>query len=146
MQLRTLEYLSNIEEYGDTAISANLKCACGASEFRFFHTGKQTKGIFAAFIVRKQGQLVLKAECPRCQKSMIVFDSTKDGVQPKEKDFPDDFAVFASSKVPERFPVRIKYNYQPENFKSNRFESCFVYIVDNFLKLLKLPLYLYCLV
>ncbi len=129
MELRISEYLSNIKEYDGAMLSADLRCACGADEFQFFHTGKQTKGIFSALIVQKNKQLTVNAVCPRCNCSIIVFDSAKDGAKPKEKEYPDDFTAFASGKIPGQFPVRIKYNYEPEHFKTNRFENCFIYIV-----------------
>ena len=135
MKLRIMEYLSNIIESDGVTLSANLQCTCGATEFQFYHTGKQTKGILAPFIVGKQGQLVLKAECPHCLNSIIVYDSSKDSSNPKAKDSATEFIPFNSNKVSKQFPIVIKYNYFPEKLKieesySNYFENCFIYIVD----------------
>ena len=55
MLLRTLEYLDNVTEFNGVAISAKLRCSCGNYSFAFSHTGKQTKGILASYIVVKRG-------------------------------------------------------------------------------------------
>lgn len=135
MRLRIWDYLANVEEFNGVSISANLQCTCGATEFQFSHTGKQTKGILAPFIIRKKKQLVLKAVCSRCQNSIIVYDSTKDGEKVRTADSDYAFAPFSTKEISRPFPVVIKYNYWPEKMKtgewySNEFQNCFIYIAD----------------
>lgn len=135
MRLRLLDHLYNIQEYNGVAISANLKCSCGTTEFQFVHTGMQTKGILRPFIVRKHQQLVLKAVCPHCGRNIIVFDSSIDGEPSQIRDIKSEFVPFVSNKAPNHFAVVIKYNYFPENFKtegvySNCFENCYIYLID----------------
>lgn len=135
MELRVSEYLTDIQEQEGALLEAKLKCTCGNTEFEFYHTGKQTKGILAPFLTRKKKQLVLKAICPWCQNSMIVYDSRVDGTHPIESDASEEFVPFMSNKVPKAFPILLKCNYVPENMKlgdkySNQFEDCFISILD----------------
>lgn len=135
MKLRLLDYLADIKEFNGVSLCARLQCTCGSTEFEFSHTGKQTKGIFAPFIIRKRGQLVLKALCPCCHNPIVVYDSEKDGAHSRDKSGENEFLRFVSSNLPEKISVVIKYNYFPENFKAegiytNRFENCFIYVVD----------------
>jgi len=135
MRLRITDYLYNIQEHGGVALSANLQCTCGTTEFQFVHTGAQTKGILRPFIVKKHHQLVLKAVCPCCNKAIIVYNSTIDGAHPHSKDITSEFIPFTANKIPKQFEIGIKYNYLPENFKaegiySNYFENCYIYLVD----------------
>ena len=137
MSLRILRYLDNIEEFNGVAISAKLCCSCGNYSFEFSHTGKQTKGILAPYIIRKNKQLILQAKCPKCGKTIEVFNSTLDGTCAKSQIETYEFTTFtlSESKVAE-FEVVVKYNYFPDKLKendeySNNFEECFVYIVQD---------------
>lgn len=136
MKLRILDFLTDIQEANDVALSAKLQCTCGCSNFKFLHTGKQTKGILAPFIVKKKGQLVLKAFCHCCGNSIIVYDSREDGTRARDNCVTGEFVPFVSKSLPNNLSVVIKYNYFPEKFKngevySNQFEECFIYIVDD---------------
>ena len=135
VKLRVLGYLSDIEEYDGVSISAKLRCTCGSSEFEFSHTGKQTKGILAPYIIRKNGQLRLKASCHCCGNSLVVYDSTEISTNTGKKSLPVEFVPFAAKSLPNKLSVVIKYNYRPEKLKiedtySNHFENCFIYIMD----------------
>ena len=135
MKLRVFDYLTDIEEINGVAFSAKLQCSCGSTKFAFFHTGKQTKGIFAPYIIKKSNQLVLKAKCNRCNNEIVVYDSQIDGAKPKVAKESREFTPFVIPKSPE-IEVIIKYNYLPENITesgeySNRFENCFIYLLEN---------------
>lgn len=136
MRLRLLDYLTDIQEFNSVSISAKLQCTCGSTEFEFLHTGKQTKGILSPFIVKENGQLILKAICPCCKNSITVYDSTKDGVHASNKEITNEFIPFVAPRsLPTHFSVVIKYNYYPEKLKeretySNQFENCFIYIMN----------------
>lgn len=135
MKLRILDYLDDIQEFNGVAISSKLRCTCGNCSFVFLHTGKQTKGILAPYIVKKNKQLAIKARCTKCNNDIIVFDSQIDGSNPKIAEQLNEFTTFTTPRFFE-FEVVIKYNYWPENFKedgnySNSFENCFIYIIEN---------------
>ena len=137
MLLRTLEYLDNVTEFNGVAISAKLRCSCGNYSFAFSHTGKQTKGILAPYIVSKKRQLILQAKCQNCGKTIEVFNSTLDGTRAKSQVETCEFATLVLPKSREtKLEVILKYNYFPEKMKengeySNNFENCFVYIVKD---------------
>ena len=137
MKLRLLDYLTDIKEFNGVSISAKLQCSCGATSFEFLHTGKQTKGILAPLIVKKRGQLILKARCSYCRELIEVFNSKKDGVNANNRGETIEFVPFVPSKsMQDRFSVVIKYNYFPENLKigetySNQFENCFICVLKD---------------
>ncbi len=136
MKLRILDFLIDIEEVNGVTLSAKLQCSCGATKFNFLHTGKQTKGILAPFIVRQKQQLLLKAVCPACKNEIIIYDSAQDGASAHKKSSACEFKPFAINTLLNPFAVVIKYNYFPEKFKvggvySNQFENCFIYILDS---------------
>ena len=137
MSLRILEYLDNIKEFNGVAISAKLCCTCGDCFFTFSHTGKQTKGILAPYIIRQNKQLVLQAKCRSCGKTIEVFNSKLDGTRAKPQAETCELTAFVlpKSNIAE-FEVVVKYNYFPEKIKenglySNNFENCFIYIVND---------------
>ena len=137
MSLRILKYLENIQDFNGVAISAKLRCTCGDCFFTFSHTGKQTKGILAPYIIRRNKQLVLQAKCRNCGKTIEVFNSALDGTRAKPQAETYELTTFVLPKTKESsFEVIVKYNYFPEKFKgngeySNSFENCFVYIVKD---------------
>ena len=135
MELRILEYLDNIQENNGVAISARLCCTCGNCFFEFSHTGRKTRGILAPYIIRKNKQLILKANCSKCGNEIVVYNSQLDGSNPKITEEIHEFTTFTTKKS-SKFEVVIKYNYFPEKLKegenySNQFEECFIYIIDN---------------
>ena len=103
----------------------------------FSHTGKQTNGILAPYIIKKNKQLILQAKCMCCGKNIEVYNSTIDGAKPKAQEPSIDFLPFVIPKATaNKFEVIIKYNYWPENLRSdnqysNKFENCFIYIIDH---------------
>ena len=134
LKLRILDFLTDLKEVNDVALSARLQCTCGCSDFRFLHTGKQTKGILAPLIIKKNGQLALKAVCHSCGNSIIVYDSKIDGARAHTNGFTSEFVPFVSKSFPHNLSVVVRYNYFPEKFKngdaySNQFENCFIYIL-----------------
>ena len=136
MKLRTLDCLTNIQEHNGVAISADLKCPCGCDTFSFQYKGKQTKGILAPYIVKRNNQLVLKAICKHCENSFVLYDSSKDGSSPKTCIDETNFVPLVLPKSGQDFyKVIVKYNYLLEKMKfenqySNRFENCFIYVLD----------------
>lgn len=137
MKLRILNNLVEIKENDGVAISAILSCECGHRRFRFFHTGKQTKGVLAPYIIKKNGQLRLVAQCACCGKNIEVYNSSVDGSSLKNDRQVTEFLPFITPKTAEdKFEIAIKYNYLVKQFKengeySNQFEDCFIYIIKN---------------
>ncbi len=136
MKLRIVEYLTDIEEVEGVALSANLCCSCGGRRFYFSYKGKQTKGILAPYLVKKGGQLVVKAICSRCKNAFVMYDSGLDGRHAKPWKTDMKYADFAlPTNRSDSYEVVVKYNYYPEKFKedgvySNAFEDCFAYLTD----------------
>ena len=137
MKLRILDYLDDIKEFNGEAISGKLRCTCGNHQFEFFHTGRQTKGILAPYIIRKNKQLILRAKCVCCGEIIDVYNSMIDGTNSKTQEESHDFIPFVIPKIEkDEFEVVIKYNYWIKQFKengeySNLFEECFIYIIEN---------------
>ena len=136
MKLRTLNFMTDIQEVNGVALSAKVQCSCGARKFHFFHSGKQTKGIFSPFIIRHKQQLLLKAVCPICKNAIILYDSTQDGASADKKRSACECKPFETNTLSSPFAIAIKYNYFPDNLKmngvySNQFENCFIYILDD---------------
>ena len=137
MKLRILEYLVELAEFCGAAVSAKLTCDCGNRFFKFYHTGRQTRGILAPYIVKKNRQLRLQAKCTCCERVIEVYNSSIDGSKAKACEQSNEFEPFIIPKrSKDSFEVVVKYNYLPKNLKkngeySNLFEECFVYILDN---------------
>ena len=81
-KLRIIDNIKILEEHDNVAMACQLICDCGCNHFIIFHTGKVTKGIFAPYLIKKDKQIVIKAVCKDCGKSIIVFDSKIDGIKP----------------------------------------------------------------
>ena len=64
-----------LEEHDNVAMACQLICDCGCNHFIIFHTGKVTKGILAPYLIKKDKQIVIKAVCKDCGKSINIFDS-----------------------------------------------------------------------
>jgi len=132
-KLRIINNLEIVKEIDNVAISGKLKCSCNCSEFYIYHTGKQTKGIFSPDIINKNGQLVIKTKCTQCNEELIILDSTIDGIKPKIKE-KSEFNNFVIKNNIDKFKITIYYNYNEENFKTNKFENCFIDIENKNLK------------
>ena len=136
-RLRIIDNLKILEEANKVAVEASLVCDCGNEYFHVLHTGKQTKGILAPYIIRQNKQLVLQAKCRNCGKTIEVFNSKLDGTRAKPQTGTYELTTFVlpKSNIAE-FEVVVKYNYFPEKIKgnglySNNFENCFIYIVND---------------
>lgn len=130
--LRIMEYLTNIQEIECVAMTADVQCSCGGKLFSISHTGKQTRGIFAANLVRKNKQIAIKIICSECNHSILLYDSTTDGEDKKASDIRHPFCEFVLPKSNMKiYPVKVSYNYMHEKMKSNDFVNCMVDIIVN---------------
>lgn len=140
-KLRVLDYLTNIEELGQEAMSANVTCSCGSNLFSIQHTGKQTKGILAPHLLKKDQQLIAKAICKACGQEIIVYNSEIDGTHRSHSDVKHPiFTSFQLSKFKSKFfQIKMMYNYYPDYFKeneilTNEFEMIFIDISNDEVK------------
>lgn len=133
-ELRFLKNLKNVKEYDESALEGNLICECGNDFFNIRHTGKQKKGIFSSYIVKLNGQLGIKARCTKCGKEFKIYDSSQDGEDFKKKDLLEYQDFFIDKYMKKDYKVRLAFNYMPQNFKTNKFVSIYVYLNNDELK------------
>ena len=126
-KLRIIDNIKILEEHDNVAMACQIICDRGCNDFIIFHTGKVTKGILAPQLIKKDKQIVIKAVCKDCGKSIIIFDSKIDGIKPIMCDtYPEE--KFQIKNIDENFEIILKYNYYPEDYKTNNFVDCFIEI------------------
>ena len=117
----------NISFDNGAAISGKLKCSCGCDKFSIHHTGKQTRGILATYIVPVKNQLFITAKCSACQKEIVLVDNY---------DKIDEVNLFELKGIT-NFEVVCKLNYWPANLKNNdgtytnNYEDLLIYVIFN---------------
>jgi len=126
-KLRIIDNLENICEHNNAALEGDLVCECGSHYFEIYHSGKQTKGILAPYLVKNTPRIVIEAKCTCCEHSIIIFDNSIDGVKRTTAD--------ATTKKPftllndtYAYKIHLMYNYFENNFNTNLFEDCFIEI------------------
>ena len=82
MDLSFKDFFVIEEEHDKVAVSGNLKCSCGMDKFLVYHTGKQTKGILSPYIKKMDKQILIEAKCPKCGRTIQIYDNTIDGEKP----------------------------------------------------------------
>ncbi len=132
-KLRIIDNLNIYEIHDNVAIAGKLMCDCGCHLFSIYHTGKVTKGILAPYLIKKDKQIVIRAVCKDCGKSIIIFDSKIDGIKPIMCDtYPEE--KFQIKNVDENFEIVLKYNYYSKDYKTNKFVDCFIEIKNKDMK------------
>ena len=129
MKLKQTNFINNLRVDFDNgaAVSGNLVCDCGCNKFKVMHTGKQTKGILAPFIVPIKNQLSIVAGCTQCDKRIVLVDN-----QPDSKE-----ELLLEIKEIKEFNIICKVNYWPENLKNadgshnNNYEELMLYTMIN---------------
>jgi len=122
--LNVLGLLENIEERDSSALRGLLKCSCGNDHFRLYYQGKRTRGIFSSDIVKNKGNLKVEAVCTSCVKKIEIYDAlAHKGL--KDKDF-DSIPYVPFDDVSHK--IRLSYNYLPEHYKTDFFETIFIEI------------------
>ena len=107
-----------------SGISGNVVCRCGCNKFNIYHTGKQTRGILAPYIVSNKHQLSIKAVCTQCKKKIVLVnnDDAREYELLELKDIKD-------------FDIVCKLNYWPENIRkkdgtyTNNYEDLMLYVL-----------------
>ncbi len=125
MELRIKENLKIIEEHSNVALKAKLVCKCGCEKFKLYHTGKQTKGILASHLRKKNKQIEIVAQCEQCGKRISILDTTIDGEDPITVNKGDLFLF--KLKGQETFCIELAYNFDEKNYMTNKFVDCFVF-------------------
>ena len=137
-QLRVIDKLENICKHNNVTLEADLVCECGNAYFKIYHSGKQTKGILAPYLLKKNNQIFIEAKCKCCGNSIVIYDSGTDGIKrcASNKDNKKLFNILNDAYA---YKVHLMYNYFENNFKTNLFEDCFIEISNsNFKKPLRL--------
>ena len=129
-ELRIIGYIENICERGHVALEGDLVCECGNVFFTIYHSGKQTKGIFAPYLVKKNHQILIEARCTCCEKRIVIFDSSVDGSEPSGPSKPMEQTLKAFHDI-YAYKIHVMYNYLESNFKTNLFEDCFIQISNS---------------
>ena len=129
-KLRILDNLVNIKEHNNVALEGDLICNCGNQYFKIYHSGKQTKGILAPFLVNKNKQIIIEARCTCCNENIVIYDNSLDGA--KKNSFERlPLQLFDILDDDYCFKIHMMYNYYEENFKTNAFEECFIEISNS---------------
>ena len=129
-KLRIIDSLENICEHNNVALEGDLICECGNHYFKIYHSGKQTKGIFAPYLIKKNHQIVIEAKCTCCEHSIIIFDNSIDGVKRSNTD-ETTTKLFNILNDTYGYKIHLMYNYFENNFKTNLFEDCFIEISNS---------------
>ncbi len=127
-KIRIYENLKTLEERTNVALQGSLICDCKNEFFYISHTGRQTRGILAPFLVKKERQLSIVCSCCRCGKKFNLYDSTVDGLKPI--DAPKlEYQDFSQNST-RAFKVVMSYNYFEKDYLTNRFAECMITLLD----------------
>ena len=132
-RLRILDNLRNKIDHDNVAFEGDLVCECGNMYFEIYHTGKQTKGILAPYLIRKDNQIAIIGKCICCGHETIIYDTSVDSKN-KQKSNIDEKQKFIIKNSLSSYKVHMMYNYLEENYKSDSFEECFIGISNNSIK------------
>ncbi len=124
--MRLEKNLENVIEHDHVALEADLICDCKNNQFMISHSGILKKKLFGGLTLnKKEKQIVIKAKCLDCSKTYILYDSTKDGCVPKGTAL-SDFEQLTLKDGTCKFQINMKYNYNPEDFKTDKFQMIFI--------------------
>ena len=127
-KLRIYDNLKVLEERQNIAFQGSLICDCKNEFFYITHTGRQTRGIFASYLVKKNRQLSVLCQCCKCGKEINIYDSTIDGIEPLSA-IKQDYQDFSINSI-RAFKVVISYNYYEKDYLTDRFVQCFITLSD----------------
>ena len=129
MDLSFKDFFVIEEEHDKVAVCGNLKCSCGMDKFLVYHTGKQTKGILSPYIKKMDKQILIDAKCPKCGRTIQIYDNTIDGEKPAMASVLER-KQFLYKDMSE-FKIKIILNYYEENYMTNKFVTIYVYLFDD---------------
>ena len=129
MDLSFKDFFVIEEQHDKEAVSGNLKCSCGMDKFLVYHTGKQTKGILSPYIKKMDKQILIEAKCPKCGRTIQIYDNTIDGEKPAMASVLER-KQFLYKDMSE-FKIKIILNYYEENYMTNKFVTIYVYLFDD---------------
>ena len=127
-KLRIIDNLIILEEANKVAVEASLVCDCGNEYFYVSHTGKKTKGLLSPWLIKNNKQISVMCKCKDCGKEIIVCDTTIDGLKPLDIEKPNYTELAIKGK--NVFKIILYYNYQEEDYTTDRFYDCFIHAID----------------
>ena len=127
-KLRIIDNIQILKEVDNVALEASLVCDCGSEWFHVLHTGKKTKGFLRPWWVKKNKQISIMCKCQDCGKKIFVCDSTIDGLKPLHVEKPN--CVELTIKGKNIFKIILYYNYQEDDYLTDRFYDCFIHAID----------------
>ena len=127
-KLRIIDNIKILTEVDEIAMEASLVCDYGNESFRVLHTGKKTKGILSPWLVKANKQISVMCKCGNCGKELIVCVSTIDGLNPLLIEKPNYAELAIKGK--NVFKIILYYNYQKEDYMTDRFYDCFIHAID----------------
>lgn len=101
--------------------------------FNIYHSGKKTRGILAAYLMKRNKQIIINAVCKKCCNEITIYDSNIDGIDAiKNKKYPIEKFVLKDEN--DAFEIIMMYNYYEKDFKTNQFVECFIEIFNDKMK------------
>ena len=111
-------------------LESDLVCDCQNDTFKIYHTGIQKNGLFGTVNLKKYNQqIVVKVLCAYCGKKYVIYNSTLDGLKPKQIPL-EEYKPLILKNNEDTFKINVKYNFEPQNYKTDRFEMMQLYIKE----------------
>ncbi len=112
------------------SLESDLVCDCQNDTFKIYHTGIQKNGLFGMVNLKKYNQqIVVEARCTYCGKKYVIYNSTLDGLKPRLVPL-EEYKPFILKNNEDTFRIHVAYNFEPKNFKTDRFDMMQVYIKE----------------
>lgn len=124
--LRIKNNLYNVINHDNTALEGTLICDCCCELFNVYHSGKCHRFFDFITLKKQDNQIIIKCKCVKCNKEYTIYDSTRDGINPIGSPIHHYDKVKMIDK--DRFKVHLLYNYEKENFMTNRYSEFFLEI------------------
>ena len=112
------------------SLESDIVCDCQNDTFKIIHTGIQKNGLFGIVTLKKQNkQLAIEATCTSCGKKITIYNSTLDGLKPKQIPL-EEYKPLILKNNEDTFKINVKYNFEPQNYKTDRFGVMQLYIKE----------------
>ncbi|HAX03012.1 MAG: hypothetical protein A2Y45_06225 [Tenericutes bacterium GWC2_34_14] len=127
-KITLFDHLVDIDEREKDAIKGTLRCACGNDYFKIYYFGKRTRGILSPDILKINKKIQIVAHCELCYKSYGFDNHNTSRLQFNQHlGLTPDLVMYDK----DNHKVRFSFNYFPEKFKSNEFESLIIEVLQN---------------
>ncbi len=128
-KITLFDHLVDVDEREKDAIRGTLRCTCGNDYFKIYYFGKRTRGILSPDILKMNKKIQIVAHCELCNKS-YEFDNHNNTSRFQLNEhfgLTPDLVIYDK----DRHKLRFSFNYFPEKFKSNEFESLIIEVLQN---------------